>query len=1290
MKQNLISALSGALFLLLGLVTNVSFSQQNGVIRCYTTEMDSIRHANDPTLQSNDEFENWLAKLINEKATKPQPKLIINGVYQIPVVVHVIHNGEAVGTGTNLSQAAIQSQIDVLNEDFRKIFGTAGYNTHPFGADTKIEFCLAKRRPDGSAFPGGEDGINRVNRSTAGFTAPPYTTAYIDGTIKPWSTGTDLGGWDAAEYMNFWSIDISGGILGYAQFPTTSLGGMDCNPQSASTDGVVMLYSSIGKSAVTGQPGPYNEGRTATHEIGHWLGLRHIWGDGGCGVDDFCADTPLSDASNFGCPTTNSCTDPNGDPNDMVENYMDYTDDACMNIFTYDQMARMRTVLENSPIRASLINSDACIPPAVSDASIINILNPNGDNCPGAIAPQVTMRNRGSSNLTSATIAYTIDGGTPTTFSWTGSIAPGAEANVTLPAFTATYGVHTIKAYNELPNGVTDPDPTYDTTTLQFAVSNGYQPNYAQDFEAGTFPPDVRWSIDNPNGDCFEWIGQSSTSSAGTFPNDAAAMVNFGNTSGQDEFLYTPIFILPCNATSAEVVFDKAYRRRAAGSNDRLRLEMSTDCGATWSTVLYDQSGTGLQSLTTTSNTYWIPSAAGDWDNVVVDLSSYVTGVSQNVQFRFRGTNQGTSGGNIYVDNFEFNAVTPGEIEVDVAGTAVLDEGYYDYGTIGVGATVTATFTITNTGTSNLTLTGPINVTGTGFTLNTTFGTTTVAPGATTTFSVDFTAASAGTFTGNVSFGTNDCDEGTYNFQLLGQTNTNPPIANFSGTPTTVCQGSTVTYTDASTGASSWNWTFPGGTPATATGVGPHTVTYNTAGTFDAQLSVTNPFGTDNLTQTGYITVLPGTGAALPISEGFEGGVAPTNWSINNGGNAITWVQDTPGNAPTATNSASIDNFNTNTTGQVDDLVVEPFDLTGYVSATLTFDVAYAQYDNTYNDQLDVLVSNDCGQSFATVYSKAGTTLATDPNQTTAYTANTWRTETIDLTPFVGAGKVDVLFRNISGWGQFLFIDNVNITGVVSSATADFTAAPDPACVGETVTFTDASTNATSWDWNFGAGATPATATGAGPHDVVYSTSGTKNVSLDVNSGASVSNQTVTINPLPTPTITASGATTFCAGGSVTLTSSSTTGNLWSTGETTQSIVVSTSGSYTVSVTDANGCTGTSAATTVTVNPAPAAPVVTASGSTTFCAGGSVDLTSDQATGNLWSTGETTQTITVSASGSYSVTYTDGNGCSATSAATTVTVNPAPTAPVVTASGSTTFCAGGSVDLTSEIGRAHV
>src|SRR5690606_2277485 len=127
-------------------------------------------------------------------------------------------------------------------------------------------------------------------------------------------------------------------------------------------------------------------------------------------------------------------------------------------------------------IRASLITSDACIPPAVSDASVINIINPKGDNCPGPLTPTVTLRNRGSSNLTSATIEYTIDNGTPVTFSWTGTIAPGNEANVNLPAFTAPLGVHVFKARSLLPNGVTDPDPTYDESQITFAVSNGYQP----------------------------------------------------------------------------------------------------------------------------------------------------------------------------------------------------------------------------------------------------------------------------------------------------------------------------------------------------------------------------------------------------------------------------------------------------------------------------------------------------------------------------------------------------------------------------------------------------------------------------------------------------------------------------------------------------------------------------------------------------------------------------------------------------------------------------------------------
>ncbi len=1223
---------------------NHIFAQINGVIRCATVEMDSIRHANDPTLQTNEEFEAWMAKQIQaRKRQLPSNKLVINGVYTIPVVFHIIHNaGEPIGTGRNIPASYAQSQLDVLNEDFRKIFGTPGYNTHPSGADTEIEFCMAMRKPDGTAFT--EPGINRIDAGIAGFGAAPYTTAFIDANIKPY---TNAQGWDPAVYMNIWVCEISGGVLGYAQFPTTAIGGMGCGAQSVVTDGVVFTTTSIGKSAVTGNPGPYNEGRTATHEVGHWLGLRHIWGDGPCSVDDFCSDTPLSGASNFGCPTINSCTDPAPDPNDMVENYMDYTDDICMNIFTYDQKMRMRVVLENSPIRASLITSDACTPPNPSDASIVNIINPIGDNCPGTIAPTVTLRNRGANNLTSATINYQIDNGPVTTFAWTGNIAPSAETNVTLPNFTTTLGIHTIKSYPTLPNGVNDPSTIYDTTELQFSVSNGYMPQHVEDFEGGNFPPDVKWNVVNPNNDCYEWTAGTGISSSGATNNACPLMPNYNNGTNQDEYLYTPIFILPCNATSAQVQFDVAYQQRIASSNDRLRLEISEDCGVTWSPTTYDKSGTTLRTLTTTFNGFFEPSAASDWRTETVDLSAYVTATSKNVRFRFRATNAG-NGGNLYIDNFNYTAVTPSEINLSVAGNDVLDGGAYDFGPQALNSTTTATFVIDNTGITDLILTGPINVSGTGFTLNSSFGVTTVPPGGSTTFTIDFTPTTAGTYTGAVTFGTNDCDEGTYDFVLYGEGSVTPPVASFTANPTTICQGSTVTYTDASSSATSWSWSFPGGTPATATGVGPHTVTYNTGGTFDATLTVTNAFGTDTQTQPGLITVIPGIGAVLPITEGFTGAFLPANWSINNGGNAITWVQSTTqGNVPTAGNSAVIDNYSTNTTGDIDDLVMEPSDLSGLTSAQLQFDVAYARYNATFNDRLDVMVSTDCGQTYTTVYSKASTVLATDPDQTAQYTTPaTWRTETIDMTPYVGNAKVDIIFRNISGYGQNLYIDNVNLTGVVSSATANFTMSSNTVCQGQSVTFTDNSTGATSWNWNFGAGATPATATGVGPHTVVFNNSGAINVSLDINGGASNSTQTLTVNALPT--VSAGVDQTVCAGTQVTLAGSGATSYAWDNGVTDATPFTPTATTtYTVTGTDANGCSNTDQVI-VTVN---ALPTVTFAPLDTVCSYNSpITLSQGLPIGGTYSGVSVTgsQFDPVIGIGTYTLTYTytDVNGCS--------------------------------------------
>jgi hypothetical protein len=237
---------------------------------------------------------------------------------------------------------------------------------------------------------------------------------------------------------------------------------------------------------------------------------------------------------------------------------------------------------------------------------------------------------------------------------------------------------------------------------------------------------------------------------------------------------------------------------------------------------------------------------------------------------------------------------------------------------------------------------------------------------------------------------------------------------------------------------------------------------------------------------------------------------------------------------------------------------------------------------------------------------------------------------------------------------------------------------PTTFCAGGSVALTASS--AASYLWS----------TGETTQMIFVNTSGNYSVTVTNASGCSATSAptTVTVNPNPTAAITASGPTTFCPGGSVTLTASTAVSYLWSTGATTQAIVASSSGNYTVRVTDANGCSTTSAATTVTVNPNPAASI-SASGSTTFCAGGNVTLTASSAASYLWSTGATTQSIVANSSGNYAVTITNANGCSATSAPTAVTVNADPPA-TITAGGPTTFCSGGSVTLTASPGASYL
>ena len=248
----------------------------------------------------------------------------------IPVVVHVVYNNAT----ENISDAQALSQIDVLNEDFRRTNSDAGSTLSDFvgvAADTEIEFCLASVDPDGNP----TTGITRTSTSRSSFSA--------DDKVK-FDSQDGKDAWPRDEYLNIWVCDLGGGLLGYAQFP----GG------PANTDGVVCDYLYFGTTGVATPP--FDLGRTATHEVGHWLNLRHIWGDGPCGFDDFVGDTPASDNPNYSCPLSHvSCSSL-----DMVQNYMDYTNDACMNLFTMGQKDRMQALFAPGGARVELLSSPAC------------------------------------------------------------------------------------------------------------------------------------------------------------------------------------------------------------------------------------------------------------------------------------------------------------------------------------------------------------------------------------------------------------------------------------------------------------------------------------------------------------------------------------------------------------------------------------------------------------------------------------------------------------------------------------------------------------------------------------------------------------------------------------------------------------------------------------------------------------------------------------------------------------------------------------------------------------------
>ncbi len=316
-------------------------------------------------------------------------------VITIPVVFNVVYKNAT----ENISDARLLAQLDVLNKDFRKLNSDVSKVPAAFAAlaaDYEIQFCLAKQDPSGVA----TTGIRRIaSTRTTGFGTNDAVKAASTGGVAPW---------DATKYLNLWICDIGGGILGYAQFP----GG------PTATDGVVLDYRYTG---TTGSSAPYDLGRTATHEVGHWLNLRHIWGDANCG-NDLVNDTPTQQTSNGGCPTFPKVTCSNGPNGDMFMNYMDYTNDACMFMFTTGQKARSMALFAAGGARASLLTSQGCNPPAVATCSVPTALTASGITTTGA-----TLTWSGTSIATTYTVNYRVVGAA----TWTSISATTTSATLT-------------------------------------------------------------------------------------------------------------------------------------------------------------------------------------------------------------------------------------------------------------------------------------------------------------------------------------------------------------------------------------------------------------------------------------------------------------------------------------------------------------------------------------------------------------------------------------------------------------------------------------------------------------------------------------------------------------------------------------------------------------------------------------------------------------------------------------------------------------------------------------------
>lgn len=384
----------------------------------------------------------------------------------IPVVVHVVYNT----TSQNISDAQVQSQIAVLNNDFRKLNADASLIPAAFqglAADCEINFCLAAQDPNGNP----TNGIVRKFTSVTSFSQNDAIKFDAQG-------GSNI--WDRSKYLNIWVGNLSNGLLGYAQFP----GG------PAATDGVVCRFNAfgtVGTLSVT-----FNKGRTATHEVGHWLNLFHIWGDdgGSCLGSDYVNDTPNQADENYGCPTFPTVSCNNGPDGDMFMNYMDYSNDACMYMFTQGQKDRMQALFASNGFRVSLLTSNGCTPP-----STVSCGTPGNLSSSNITTSDATITWAAVSGATSYNVEYKLSSAS----TWTTLTASTNSSTLSGLMANTSYDVQVQAVCNGTPGAFSTPISFTTANVSTPSCIDNYEPNNSRS-QSASIPTDV---------DVFSMIGSA-------------------------------------------------------------------------------------------------------------------------------------------------------------------------------------------------------------------------------------------------------------------------------------------------------------------------------------------------------------------------------------------------------------------------------------------------------------------------------------------------------------------------------------------------------------------------------------------------------------------------------------------------------------------------------------------------------------------------------------------------------------------------------------------------------------